>query len=131
MTQSLHRFRRWTVAGGHVYVGSEKVQVYGPKTSDGTVHGRPPSRVKHFAPVVSDGMVLIHTSNGQSRANQADGAVKWTVNPDMPALSLRGESAPRPLLARLSWAGTTVAVSAVLMEQGQMIRQQRISLVTG
>jgi outer membrane protein assembly factor BamB len=41
-------------------------------------------------PVVSDGMVLVHTSNGQLQAlNEADGAVKWTVNLDMPALSAR------------------------------------------
>ena len=80
-----------TVAGGHVYVGSEKAQVYALNTSDGsiarqtTVAGESLSR-----PVVSDGLVLIHTSNGQLQAlNEADGLVKWTVNLDMPALSAR------------------------------------------
>jgi outer membrane protein assembly factor BamB len=58
---------------------------------------------------VSDGLVLIHTSNGQLQAlNEADGLVKWTVNLDMPSLSLRGESAPAPLLARRLLAATTV-----------------------
>lgn len=61
-------------------------------------------------PVVSDGLVLIHTSNGQLQAlNEADGAVKWTVNLDMPSLSLRGESAPATALVRLSWVAIMVA----------------------
>lgn len=55
-------------------------------------------------PVVSDGVVLIHTSNGMLQAlNESDGAIKWTLNLDTPALSLRGESALRlHLVQRLS-----------------------------
>ena len=71
-------------------------------------------------PVVSDGMVLVHTSNGQLQAlNETDGAVKWTVNLDMPALSLRGESARPPLMARAIVGGDNGRVSAVLMQQGR------------
>ena len=122
-----------TVAGGHVYVGSEKAQVYALNASDGsvawqtTVAGESLSR-----PVVSDGMVLIHTSNGQLQAlNEADGLVKWTVNLDMPALSLRGESAPATAFGAAIVGGDNGRVSAVLMQQGQMIWQQRISQATG
>lgn len=122
-----------TVAGGHVYVGSEKAQVYALNTSDGsiawqtTVAGESLSR-----PVVSDGLVLIHTSNGQLQAlNEADGLVKWTVNLDMPALSLRGESAPATAFGAAIVGGDNGRVSAVLMQQGQMIWQQRISQATG
>ncbi|HAS0852557.1 outer membrane protein assembly factor BamB [Enterobacter cloacae complex sp. ECL405] len=122
-----------TVAGGHVYVGSEKAQVYALNSSDGsiawqtTVAGESLSR-----PVVSDGLVLIHTSNGQLQAlNEADGLVKWTVNLDMPALSLRGESAPATAFGAAIVGGDNGRVSAVLMQQGQMIWQQRISQATG
>ena len=122
-----------TVAGGHVYVGSEKAQVYALNASDGsvawqtTVAGESLSR-----PVVSDGLVLIHTSNGQLQAlNEADGLVKWTVNLDMPALSLRGESAPATAFGAAIVGGDNGRVSAVLMQQGQMIWQQRISQATG
>ncbi|ROP63093.1 Beta-barrel assembly machine subunit BamB [Enterobacter sp. BIGb0383] len=122
-----------TVAGGHVYVGSEKAQVYALNTSDGTVAWQ--TRVAGEAlsrPVVSDGMVLIHTSNGQLQAlNETDGAVKWTVNLDMPSLSLRGESAPAVAFGAAVVGGDNGRVSAVLMEQGQMIWQQRISQATG
>lgn len=82
--------------------------------------------------MVSDGVVLIHTSNGQLQAlNEADGAVKWTVNLDMPSLSLRGESAPASAFGAAIVGGDNGRVSAVLMQQGQMIWQQRISQATG
>ena len=122
-----------TVSGGHVYIGCEKAQVYALNTSDGSVAWQ--TRVAGEAlsrPVVSDGVVLIHTSNGQLQAlNEADGAVKWTVNLDMPALSLRGESAPATAFGAAIVGGDNGRVSAVLMEQGQMIWQQRISQATG
>ncbi len=122
-----------TVSGGHVYVGTEKAQVYALNTSDGSkawqakVAGEALSR-----PVVSDGLVLIHTSNGQLQAlNESDGTVKWTVNLDMPALSLRGESAPTTAFGAAIVGGDNGRVSAVLMQQGQMIWQQRISQANG
>ena len=37
-----------TVSGGHVYIGTEKAQVYALNTSDGTVAWQTKSRVKHF-----------------------------------------------------------------------------------
>ena len=122
-----------TVSGGHVYVGSEKAQAYALNTSDGSVAWQ--TRVAGEAlsrPVVSDGMVLIHTSNGQLQAlNETDGALKWTVNLDMPSLSLRGESAPSVAFGAAIVGGDNGRVSAVLMQQGQLIWQQRISQATG
>ena len=122
-----------TVSGGHVYIGSEKAQVYALNTSDGTVAWQTKVAGEALSrPVVSDGLVLIHTSNGQLQAlNEADGAVKWTVNLDMPSLSLRGESAPATAFGAAVVGGDNGRVSAVLMEQGQMIWQQRISQTTG
>lgn len=122
-----------TVAGGHVYVGSEKAQVYALNTADGSTAWQ--TRVAGEAlsrPVVSDGVVLIHTSNGQLQAlNEADGAVKWTVNLDMPALSLRGESAPATAFGAAIVGGDNGRVSAVILDKGQIIWQQRISQATG
>jgi len=122
-----------TVAGGRVYIGSEKAQVYALNASDGSIAWQ--TRVAGEAlsrPVVSDGMVLVHTANGQLQAlNEADGAVKWTVNLDMPALSLRGESAPATAFGAAIVGGDNGRVNAVLMQQGQLIWQQRISQATG
>ncbi|WP_338463835.1 outer membrane protein assembly factor BamB [Franconibacter daqui] len=122
-----------TVAGAHAYVGSEKAQVYALNTADGTIAWQ--TRVAGEAlsrPIVSDGLVLVHTSNGILQAlNESDGAVKWTVNLDMPSLSLRGESAPTTAYGAAIVGGDNGRVSAVLMQQGQMIWQQRISQTTG
>ena len=92
------------------------------------LHGRPPLPVNPCRVRLSATAVLIHTSNGQLQAlNEADGLVKWTVNTDMPALSLRGESAPATAFGAAIVGGDNGRVSAVLMQQGQMIWQQRIS----
>lgn len=121
------------VDGAHVYVGSEKAQVYALNTSDGSIAWQSKAAGEVLSrPVVSDGLVLVHTSNGQLQAfDETDGAVKWTVNLDMPALSLRGESAPAIAFGAAVVGGDNGRVSAVLMKQGQLIWQQRISQATG
>ncbi|MCT4701472.1 outer membrane protein assembly factor BamB [Enterobacteriaceae bacterium H20N1] len=122
-----------TVEGAHVYVGSEKAQVFALNTSDGSIAWQSKAAGEVLSrPVVSDGLVLIHTSNGQLQAmNENDGAVAWTVNLDIPALSLRGESAPAVAFGAAIVGGDNGRVSAVLMKQGQLIWQQRISQATG
>lgn len=122
-----------TVDGAHVYIGSEKAQVYALNTSDGSIAWQSKAAGEVLSrPVVSDGLVLVHTSNGQLQAfDETDGAVKWTVNLDMPALSLRGESAPAVAFGAAIVGGDNGRVSAVLMKQGQLIWQQRISQATG
>ncbi|WP_058913252.1 outer membrane protein assembly factor BamB [Entomohabitans teleogrylli] len=122
-----------TVSGGHVYVGSEKAQVYALDTSDGSVAWQTKVAGEALSrPVVSDGLVLIHTSNGMLQAlNESDGSLKWTANLDMSALTLRGESAPATAYGAAVVGGDNGRVSAVLMQQGQLIWQQRISQATG
>ncbi|EHM44566.1 outer membrane protein assembly factor BamB [Yokenella regensburgei] len=122
-----------TVSGGHVYVGSEKAKVYALNTSDGTVAWQTTVAGEAMSrPVISDGMVIVHTSNGLLQAlNESDGAVKWTVNLDMPSLSLRGESAPAVAYGAAIVGGDNGRVSAVMLQQGQLIWQQRISQATG
>lgn len=122
-----------SVSGGKVYIGTEQAQVYALNASDGSVAWKTSVVGEALSrPVVSDGLVLIHTSNGQLQAlNEADGAVKWTVNLDMPSLSLRGESAPTTAFGAAIVGGDNGRVSAVLMQQGQLIWQQRISQANG
>ena len=122
-----------TVEGAHLYVGSEKAQVYALNTSDGSIAWQSKAAGEVLSrPVVSDGLVLVHTGNGQLQAfDEADGSVKWTVNLDMPALSLRGESAPAVAFGAAIVGGDNGRVSAVMLKQGQLIWQQRISQATG
>lgn len=122
-----------TVSGSHLYVGSERAMIYALNTADGTIAWQ--ARVAGEAlasPVASDGLVLVHTSNGILQAlNENDGSVKWTVNLDVSALSLRGESAPATAFGAAIIGGDNGRVSAVMMDQGQMIWQQRIARTTG
>lgn len=122
-----------TVSGGHVYVGSEKAQVYALDAGDGSIVWQTTAAGEVLSrPTASDGLVLVHTSNGQLQAlDENSGVVKWTVNLDMPALSLRGESAPAVAYGAAIVGGDNGRVSAVLMQQGQLIWQQRISQATG
>ncbi len=122
-----------SVDGGHVYVGSERGQVYALNTSDGSVAWKTQAAGEVLSrPVSSDGLVLIHTSNGMLQGlDQSSGVVKWTVNLDVPALSLRGESAPTTAFGAAIVGGDNGRVSAVMMNQGQIIWQQRISQASG
>ncbi|KMJ45553.1 outer membrane protein assembly factor BamB [Xenorhabdus khoisanae] len=122
-----------TVSGDRLYVGTEKAKVIaldattGKVEWDSTVAGEALSR-----PVVSDGFVLIHTGNGMLQAlNEGDGSIAWSVNMDTPPLSVRGESAPAVAYGAAVVGGDNGRVSAVLLSQGQLIWQQRISQVTG
>lgn len=122
-----------TASGSNIYIGSEKAVVYALQTVDGniawqtTVAGEVLSR-----PVVAEGLVLIHTGNGQLQAlSEIDGTIKWTVNLDIPSLSLRGESAPATAFGAAIVGGDNGRVSAVLVEQGQLLWQQRISQPSG
>ncbi len=122
-----------TATSDRIYIGSERGQVFALNNSDGSiawqtkVAGEAMSR-----PVVSDGLVLIHTSNGMLQGlDQSTGAIKWSVNLDMPALSLRGESAPTVAFGGAIVGGDNGRVSAVIMNQGQLIWQQRISQPSG
>ncbi|MDX7988894.1 outer membrane protein assembly factor BamB [Xenorhabdus sp. 12] len=122
-----------TVSGDRLYVGTEKAKVIALNTANGdiewesTVAGEALSR-----PVVADGLVLIHTGNGMLQAlSETDGKIEWSVNMDTPPLSLRGESAPATAFGAAIVGGDNGRVSAVLLSQGQLIWQQRISQVTG
>ncbi|XPE48235.1 PQQ-binding-like beta-propeller repeat protein [Shigella flexneri] len=76
--------------------------------------------------------MLIHTSNGQLQAlNEADGAVNGQLTSICLRSLLRGESAPATAFGAAVVGGDNGRVSAVLIEQGQMIWQQRISQATG
>ncbi|SLM62130.1 MULTISPECIES: outer membrane protein assembly factor BamB [Dickeya] len=118
-----------SVSGNHVYVGSERAQLFALNADDGSVLWQTKVAGEVLSrPVISDGVVLVHTSNGMLQAlGESDGAIKWTVNLDMPALSLRGESAPVAAFGAAIVGGDNGRVSAVMINQGQLIWQQRIS----
>lgn len=121
------------VSGNKVYVGSEKAVVFALNSSDGRVVWKTKVSGEVISrPVISDNTVLIHSSNGQLQAlNEFDGALKWTVNLGMPFLSLRGESTPAIAFGAAIVGSDNGYISAVLLQQGKLIWQQRISKLSG
>lgn len=122
-----------TAAGDRIYVSSELAKVYALNAQDAslvwetTVAGEALS-----SPVVSDCVVLVHTSNNMLQAlNETDGAIKWTVNLDVPPLTLRGESTPTIAFGAAIVGSDNGCVSAVMINHGRLIWQQRISQPSG
>lgn len=122
-----------TLEGSTLYIGSERGAVYALNAADGKILWK--SQVSGealSAPVVSDGLVLIHQSNGILQAfDSQTGSNKWSINLDTPSLSLRGESAPAIAYGGAIVGGDNGRVSAVILNQGQIIWQQRISQPSG
>ncbi|KPD03040.1 outer membrane protein assembly factor BamB [Moellerella wisconsensis] len=120
------------VSGDKLFIGTERAKMIALNKEDGQViwdvdvAGEALSR-----PVVGEGLVLTHTSNGMLQAlDENTGELKWSVNMDTPSLSVRGESAPAIAYGAAVVGGDNGRVSAVLLSQGQLIWQQRISQIT-
>lgn len=118
-----------TATSNHLYVSSELAKVYALNIQNGhilwesTVMGEALS-----TPIVSDGVVLIHTSNGMLQAlNEIDGTVQWIVYLDVPMVTIRGTSAPAIAFGAAIVGGDDGLISAIMIKNGQFIWQQRIS----
>lgn len=115
--------------GDRLYLGSERGYVYALEAKTGAVAWR--TDVKGEAtstPVVSEGLVLIHTSNGLLQAlDEKSGSVKWSVNLDIPPLTLRGQSAPAVASGGALVGGNNGRVSVVILNKGQIAWNKRIS----
>ena len=121
-----------TISDDKIFIGTERGTVIALNKEDGQVAWDVEVAGEALSkPTVSNDLVMVHTSNGQLQALDVNsGEIKWTVNMDTPSLSLRGESAPAVAFGAALVGGDNGRVSAVLLSQGQLIWQQRISQVT-
>lgn len=121
-----------TAVSGHVYVGSERAYVYALNATDGSVVWKAKVAGEALShPVVSEGVVLIHTGNGMLQAlDERTGIVQWTVNLEAPNLSLRGESAPAIAYGAAIVGDDSGRVTAVAIRGGELIWKQSISQAT-
>lgn len=122
-----------TVSGEHIYVGTERGTLIALNANDGEIAWTANAGGEVLSrPEVSDGLVLVHTGNGLLQAfDTASGEQRWSLNLDTPSLSVRGESAPAVAMGAAFVGGDNGRVSAVMLGQGQIIWQQRISRTTG
>ncbi|MGL5726662.1 MAG: outer membrane protein assembly factor BamB [Plesiomonas sp.] len=122
-----------TAADGVVYVASEKAEVYALNADDGAIKwvAKVAGEVLS-SPAVDNNAVLVHTTNGMLQALDAeDGHIRWTANLDIPTLSIRGESSPVTAYGAVLVGGDSGRVTAIMLEQGQLIWQQRIAKAGG
>lgn len=121
-----------SISGDKIFVGTERGKLIALDKNDGKVVWDVSVAGEALSmPVIGDGLVLTHTSNGMLQAlDENTGELKWTVNLETPSLSVRGESAPAVAFGAAVVGGDNGRVSTVLLSQGQLIWQQRISQVT-
>lgn len=122
-----------TVSGEHLYVGTERGTLIALNANDGEIAWTANAGGEVLSrPEASEGLVLVHTGNGLLQAfDTATGEQRWSLNLDTPSLSVRGESAPAVAMGAAFVGGDNGRVSAVMLGQGQLIWQQRISQATG
>lgn len=122
-----------TAVGNRIYVASELAKVYALEAKCGNLAWEVMVAGETLStPVVSDGVILVHTSNGMLQAlNEANGALKWTVNLEAKMLNIRIGSTPTTAFGTAIVGSDNGLVSAVMLNVGQIIWQQRISQTGG
>ncbi len=84
------------------------------------------------APLVDQGMIVVNTGSGVLQAFDAEtGVSKWSLSSDMPALTIRGNSAPVGIADGVFWGQANGMLSAALLSSGQLIWQQQVSAPKG
>lgn len=124
---------RWaggpTAAGDLVVVGGLDGQVHAFAADDGSERWQTKVSSEVIArPVIADGVVVVRSNDGRlSGLNVGDGSLRWVFEQPVPALSVRGNSAPQ-VLEGLAFAGADNGkITAVNLADGSMAWFQTLS----
>lgn len=123
-----------TLAGEQLLLSSENAEVVALNRANGTLLWRQTVGGEVISqPLVSQGLVLVHTNNGLLQAlDQQDGQLRWQQSLDIPLLSLRGSSNPVVSAEGIVVVGgKNGRVNALSLEQGEILWQQQIAQPTG
>ncbi|WP_348666466.1 outer membrane protein assembly factor BamB [Arsenophonus symbiont of Ornithomya chloropus] len=123
-----------TISGDKIYMGAETGQLIALNKFNGkvvwvtNVAGEAISQ-----PVVSDGLVLTHTSNGVLQAlDIKNGNIKWSIHLDnYSILSIRGKSAPSIFYGIAIVGSNNGRITAITLSQGEILWQQYIDNMHG
>ncbi|WP_392566090.1 outer membrane protein assembly factor BamB [Utexia brackfieldae] len=138
-TSSFFRRQSALLSGGvsadeqHVYIGSERAQMFALDRTNGKVVWQKEMAGEVLAkPLSSDGLLLVNTSNGFLQALKTDtGEEVWRVNLEVPPLSLRLQATPVVANGAVIVGDSNGRVNALLIDNGLLIWQQRISQPSG
>ncbi|MGP1931247.1 MAG: outer membrane protein assembly factor BamB [Arsenophonus sp. ET-YP4-MAG3] len=122
-----------TISGDKLYIGTETGKVIAlTKINGKIIWERDVAGEVLSQPVVSDGILLIHMSNGVLQAlDSQTGQNKWNINLDTSTLSIRGKSTPAIAYGIVIVGSDTGRLTAIMLSQGQIIWQQYISKIYG
>ncbi|WMY94890.1 MAG: outer membrane protein assembly factor BamB [Arsenophonus sp.] len=122
-----------TVAEDKLYMGAETGQLIALNKVDGKV-----AWITNVAgeaisqPVVSDGLVLTHTTSGVLQAlDVKNGKIKWSIHLDnYSILSIRGKSAPSVFYGVAIVGSNHGRITAIKLSQGEILWQQYIDNIS-
>ncbi|MGP1939608.1 MAG: outer membrane protein assembly factor BamB [Arsenophonus sp. ET-DL9-MAG3] len=122
-----------TISGDKLYIGTEIGKVIALSKINGKIIWEKDVAGEVLSqPVVSDGILLVHTSNGVLQAlDSQTGQNKWNINLDISTLSIRGKSTPAIAYGIVIVGSDTGRITAIMLDQGQIIWQQYISKIYG
>lgn len=122
-----------TVAGAQVYMGTLDAEVLALKRADGAQAWRVAVSSEVMAPPVSDGrVVVVRTGDGKVFGLSADdGARIWSFDRAVPALTLRGLSAPL-LAGGIAYIGLDNGrLAALRLETGEVLWEEVVAAPAG
>ncbi|NQY63114.1 MAG: outer membrane protein assembly factor BamB [Alteromonadaceae bacterium] len=116
-----------------VFIGSENGEVFALDANTGELIWQ--SKVKGeviAAPAIDAGILVVNTSSGILKAfNASDGTDVWTVEQEVPPLSLRGVSPPVIASGGVLVGSADGSLSVYLLEKGQQGWSTEVGEATG
>ncbi|MGP1924735.1 MAG: outer membrane protein assembly factor BamB [Arsenophonus sp. NEOnobi-MAG3] len=122
-----------TVSGDKLYIGTETAKVIALNKANGEIAWEIDVAGEALShPAVSNGLLLIHTSNGVLQALDAQtGQSKWNINLNTSTLSIRGKSAPGTAYGIAIVGSHGGRITAIMLAEGKIAWQAYISQIRG
>ncbi|WMY96670.1 MAG: outer membrane protein assembly factor BamB [Arsenophonus sp.] len=123
-----------TISKDQLYIGIETGQLIALNKFNGKVVWMTDVAGEAISqPVVSNGLVLTHTSNGVLQAlDIKNGKIKWSIHLDnYSKLSIRGKSAPSIFYGVAIVGSNNGRITAVTLSQGEILWQKYINNIDG
>jgi outer membrane protein assembly factor BamB len=120
-------------AYGQLFIGSENGELIALDVETGEVNWRSPVQGEVLSESTTESnLVITHTSRGILVAHKKEtGEEVWSISTEVPALTLRGTSAPVTASGGVFWGTANGRLAAAIIDRGQLIWQQPIATPKG
>lgn len=116
-----------------LFIGSENGLVYALNAETGEQDWQSDVGGEVLArPTTESSMVLVNTSEGALIAlDEANGRELWSINTEVPNLTLRGDSSPATVAGGVFWGTANGRLAGAIAARGQLIWQQPVGIPKG